>query len=184
MRRPSIVVLIVCGPWVLLRPEACKAETLVVEAWNTPTETSQALEVGRVYLLEVSGTYVLDSTNGRQADADWSEYWKHLGDMTWYENPADTDPTVTDPDRFDLTIDGAVVDWMGTTNGVDFAPHTYSPSHIYRCRIVGAGVPIEFQIADPNAGDNSGSLLVSIVPEPATLTLLALGGLYAVRRQR
>jgi hypothetical protein len=146
-----------------------ETEILEVPGLGVPTVESATLESGQSYLIEVSGTYVIDTSNGRQADAEWSNYWGYLGDQTWYENPADENPSVTHPDLLDLLIDGATVDWLGTTDGANFAPHTYSPTHVYHYEVVGAGAPIEFQIADPGPSqpwDNSGSLVVSITPVP------------------
>jgi len=81
-------------------------------------------------------------------------------------------------------IDLAPYDWMGTTDGVDFSVHTYSPSHVYKLYYEGTGSPLNFSISDTHYGDNSGSLTVTIIPEPATLSVLALGGLALLRRSR
>lgn len=146
-----------------------QSEILEVPALGVPTVQSTPLQSGQRYLIEVSDTWAVSASGTRRADAEWINYLEYLGDLTWYENPADVDPSVTHPDLADLLIDGLTVDWLGTTDGVNFAPHTYSPSHVYRYEIVGAGARIEFQIADPGPAqpwDNSGSLFVSITPVP------------------
>ena len=86
----------------------------------------------------------------------------------------------------DLLINNTEYDWLGTTDGINFAPHTYSPLHIYMIdSFVGNGqaISLSFRIQDADASDNSGYLNVSITPEPATLFLLTIGGLFLRKRK-
>jgi len=48
----------------------------------------------------------------------------------------------------DLLVNETSYDWLGTTDGENFFPHTYSPSHVYRIEIVGTGEVATFRIAD------------------------------------
>lgn len=99
------------------------ALVLDVPAPGCPEVTSPVLEAGQWYQIEVTGTYVLDRSNGRQADAEWSDF-DGIPTTPWIENP--NHPSYQDGN--DLYINGAGIDWLG---GDHFTPHTYSPNHTY-----------------------------------------------------
>lgn len=138
-------------------PPGTHLETLEVPAQGTPVVmTSLPSEVGQRYLIEASGTYIIDSYWGRHADAEWVD---SIPSGNWVE-PRPSDHY---DDGGDLIINGQFVDWEGTTDGVTFTPHEFSSNHVYRCEIDGTGDPLAFQIADwDHSGDNSGSLQVKI----------------------
>ena len=161
------------------------AEIVVVPATSSDGASSSILNAGVLYLFESSGTY---GWGAGQADAEWV-----LSGIAGA--PLELYPTFTyATDTLDLLIDGVALDWMGSTDGITWASHTYSPSHVYRAEILGAGSPVTFSIADQTpfgAGyysDNSGALTVSItsIPEPTSVMLLVAAGMaiWAAKRKR
>ena len=155
-----------------------------VPAYLTPTVTSPVLDSGQLYCIEVSGTYIWFGTEQTPADAEWWEAPSNAVDPytpgEWYEDHPDREYWA------DLLINETPQDWMGTTDGILFETHTYSPSHVYRLYWLGTGEALDFRIEDwtgPNTEDNSGALHVVITPEPTTLLLLGLGGLLLRKRK-
>ena len=147
------------------------SEILTVDSSSTGQVYSATLQAGQPYLIEASGTFKFDSPEDWLADPEWRQNADFPGE--WFENlysaPYD--------DILDLLVDETAVDWWGTEDGINFSPHTYSPTHVYRYEIVGAGSPIGFRIEDAGlVGDNEGSLLVEItpIPEPSALVLLTM----------
>jgi hypothetical protein len=138
-----------------------EAEILEVPAYATPTVTSSTiLQEGQMYVIEARGTYIYWGTGQKPADAEWYERAYEPG--SWLEFSPDP---CDDPSILDLLIDGTGYDWLGTTDGINFAPHVYSPSHVYRLYYVGEGKTIDLKIEDgsgANVLDNSGSLEVEI----------------------
>ena len=140
-------------------------------------------------MLEVSGDYAFANPAagepGPRADAEWSQTVRG----TW-ANPWEFYPAPYDPALLDLLVNDQDVDWMGTTDGMNFAPHVFSPSHVYRLNVIGTGSPLKFHILDTAYADNSGVLAVEItaVPEPLTVVAVftSIGGLacYVRRRKR
>jgi hypothetical protein len=142
------------------------AEILTVPS-NGSKVQSQPLLASVPYTIEASGTF---NYGGSAEDAAWilrGAGWKQdaFGDFGC------------------LKVNDEFVDWQGTSDGENYFIHTFSPAHVYRYDIVGSGEPVDFYIMDTYYGDNSGSLQVEVVPEPATLSLLALGGLVALCRR-
>lgn len=131
-------------------------ETLIIPADGTPV-TSSALEAGSTFIIEASGTYVYRSGPPNLADAEWFDPWGNPG--VWQE---EQEALPYCEDNHDLMVDGGFYDWLGTTDGTTWSPHTLSPDHLYRLEIVGEGTPVEFAICDTLYGDNSGSLTVTI----------------------
>ncbi|MBN2448292.1 MAG: RHS repeat protein [Phycisphaerae bacterium] len=133
------------------------SETLTVRA-SGATVQSSALQSGVRYEIRCEGTYVFGRSGSvvHEADAEWSyDYYDTI--WGWYEQRRDDS-------SLDLEINGRSYDWQGTTDGVNFAAHTRSPSHVYRIEYVGQGQPIELRIKDSHYGDNGGSLTVTITP--------------------
>ncbi|MGA2322793.1 MAG: PEP-CTERM sorting domain-containing protein [Sedimentisphaerales bacterium] len=164
---------------ILLFVGEAAAENLIVPASGT-TVTSSVLEAGKEYQIRAEGTYIYSWAN-LPADAEW-----HLryGATNWEEDYWDSGSGIYHYSELDLLVNNTEYDWLGTTDGTNFAPHTYSPLHTYMIdSFVGTGQAISFRIQDIDASDNSGYLNVSITPEPATLFLLTLGGLLLRRKK-
>lgn len=157
-------------------------EILFVPADGTIV-TSSMLESGQLYRIRAEGTYDY-SWDDLPADAEW-----HLrqGQTVWEEDFWDYGGGFYIYEELDLLINDIEYDWLGTTNGINFAPHTYSPSHVYILDFMGAGeeISLYFYIQDIEPGDNSGQLTVTIseIPEPTTLILLGLGGLIIGKKR-
>ena len=150
---------------------------------------SQVLELNQIYEIVAQGTYLYNTPKGRIADANWS-----IAEGTWVENAGDN----PDWGGLNLVINNQFVEWLGSADGVNYYPHTFSPDHVYKIEYMGQGSSISFRIWDSPGyyGDNSGNLTVSVnavqeppppepTPEPATMLLLGLGlvGLAGVRRR-
>ncbi len=119
------------------------------------TVTSDPLEPGKRYVIEASGSWQI-ALDGRLADAN---YWRDQ-DGVWREKSAPG-----------LLVNNQNVAWMGSPEGVYYATHTYSPSHVYRYIVVGNGEPISFRVNDTQYDDNFGGLQVRIYsPVPTTGT--------------
>ncbi len=167
--------IVVCAGLALSVTEPGLAdELLTLDSHGAPVSSSPLI-AGHTYSIYVEGTYT-HATAGQQADAEWKELDPGQG---WVEY--DPDP-LREPVH-DVIIDEVGYDWSGLDGG-SYLPHQFSPTHQYMLTYVGAGVPIELRIYDTQYSDNSGSLTVTIVPEPATISVLALGGLTLLRRSR
>lgn len=125
-------------------------------------------------------------------DAEFGRHQPYvIGEWDWYELAGDFDWASYEKDILDLIVDDTAVDWLGSSDGVNWAAHTFSPDHVYRYEWTGHGQSVSFMIADhipfgsDYYGDNSGSLTVSIytLPEPMTLGMLAVGWLFVMRRR-
>ena len=170
------------------------AEILTVPATNITGVWSSTLLGGQMYEVTASGIY--DFSYGHWVvDAEWtwlygtiSEYWRYVDGGG---------PGSEANDIMDLVIDDQPITWLGTVDGVNWQPHTYSAvSHTYKCFLTGVGTPVNFHVADVwpfgnggNAtGDNAGYLTVTItpVPEPSSLLTLLCGlsGIAGMLRRR
>ncbi|MBN2445135.1 MAG: PEP-CTERM sorting domain-containing protein [Phycisphaerae bacterium] len=163
-------------------------ETLSVSSDGTVEQSTVILEEGVQYWILAEGTYSQGGTAENRADAEFShEPYYEVWD--WYEYRLDSS-------CLDLLVNGQDIDWRGSSlddpdpiaHFGTFAPHTFSPSHMYWFPIVGDGNAVSLMIQDSVYGDNSGSLTASIypVPEPGTLSLLSLAGmgLFSAWRRR
>jgi hypothetical protein len=133
-----------------------KKTMLEIPATGETIETALALQDGESYLIEAQGIYTYAPGN-RVADAEFaydpdSNAWSELG--------AGAPETVEQ--NLDLLVNGVAQDWLGSADGKQFLPHTYSQNHVYRLVLVGNGQPISFRIYDTSHDWNEGSLTVSI----------------------
>jgi len=159
--------------------------TLVLDSHGA-SQTTPVLAEGVKYWLLAEGEYRRDGA-GNHCDADWIEAYPPDPPEVWVESFG------SDIKNQDVVINDTCFDWWGHASvGADpfsdfdaFSPHTFSPSHRYWLPYVGEGESIDICIFDQYYADNGGSLTVSLyVPEPATLSVLALGGLALLRRRR
>ncbi len=151
-------------------------ETLVVPATNENGVWSSPLTNGQLYEFTASGTYVY-SSGGQQADAEWI-FWNPSQPSEYWIWGIVGGPFGETNDIMDLCINDKSVSWLGTADGVNYSPHTYSSAtHTYKYSFRGTGAPVEFHIAElvpfggDTTGDNSGSLTVSIAPVRSSLTI-------------
>jgi hypothetical protein len=100
------------------------------------------------------------------ADAEWADHYEGVGypggNRLYHE-----EHPFGDPNCWDLLVDGRPVDWLGSADGTTWAPHTYSPDHVYRYEVVGQGKPVNLKRADHMRDSRSGSLRVQVTPLPA-----------------
>lgn len=156
----------VLGSFLLASAGLC-SETLYVPASSSTPVSSSPLTAGASYRIEVSGTYVF-AGNGVTADA---EFIYPLDGTVFEFHPGGFTAT---NDICDLIVNGKAVHWLGSGDGLRWAPHTCSQDHVYRLRITGTGTPFTFAIADQTPfgpgyyQDNGGGLTVTITEVPAT----------------
>jgi hypothetical protein len=111
--------------------------------------TPYALEAGRTYILEASGTFSAWDTNTDRIDAVWCYTVEFC-------------PTAQAWDQ--LQVDGQGLSAYSAANGGP-SPLPYDPSHVYRVYVMGQGRPIQLVTADGlrgSGGDNSGGFTVRI----------------------
>ena len=174
-----------CLALICLWAASASSETLILPATNIVGVYSSPLTAGQLYEFTVAGTYVYGNAPNAIADAEWSNSYN------WAEGGI-YDSLATD--TLDVVINDAAVDWQGTSDGVTYAPHTFSPTHAYIYRYTGTGSRVNFHVADlfpwggDCTGDNSGFLTVNVTPVPEPSSLIALGALVtpllAFRRRR
>ena len=182
----TVTGFIIPNGLVLADPVEPPIETLVVSAeYYADLGSSTTLADGAVYYILVEGTYE-HANDGQRADGEWNQISTPPSDWVEEEWEGDTE--------HDLLINNNEYDWWGSALSAPdpvldyhtYAPHVFSDQHhTYWLPFVGKGDPIRFSIQDIQYNDNEGSLTVSIyVPEPATLSLLLLGGLLVSRGRR
>ena len=170
---------------VLALPVGPPIETLTVSAeYYANLASSTIFAKGETYYILAEGTY-RHAYAGQRCDAEWKQVdpggnWIEQYYPGEYEH--------------DLLINDTSYNWWGSAltapNPVldyqTYDPHVFSDQHhTYWLPFVGEGAPIRLSILDSCYDDNLGSLTVSIyTPEPATFSLLALGGLAIMRRRR
>lgn len=180
----NCIVWALCLAVLMLKTSVAAGETIQVPstpdgAWTSP------LDAGKSYLIVASGTWIASTVEYANygtliCDAEWT-LPGHDPNGPWvelYETHQYSD------DIHDITIDGEFVNWLGSSEGSTWEPHVFSANHLYRYYLTGTGEAVHLAISDDYWPDNSGSLTVEIVPEPATLSMLALGGLAMLRGRR
>jgi hypothetical protein len=111
--------------------------------------TPYALEAGRTYILEASGTISVWDTNTDRVDA------------VWCYTP---DFCATGLNWEQLQVDGQGLSGYSAAAGGP-TPLPYDPSHVYRVYVQGQGRPIQLGVADGlrgSGGDNYGGFTVRI----------------------
>ncbi|HUS31828.1 MAG TPA: hypothetical protein VMZ53_25180 [Kofleriaceae bacterium] len=122
-------------------------ETLTVPVNGQSVTSQTALANGVTYHLRASGTWVIQSTPGTQADA---EFWD-------FTNTAGPQEGVTGVDC-GLAVDDTTVDTNKTPKW-----GAYSASHTYEIDWVGDGTTIVALMHDGNYSNNTGSLSLAIL---------------------
>lgn len=151
--------------------------TLWIPATSADGAWTPVLESGQEYKFVATGTYYFNAGRLEESDAEWSLVW---GGTDWKEVFVHG---TAENDVLDIVVDGISVDWLGSTDGVNWARHVFSPDHTYVYYYTGNGQPVHLWIADqtPYGGeyyyDNSGGLNVEIevVPEPSSVLTLLCG---------
>jgi hypothetical protein len=113
--------------------------------------TPYALEAGRTYILEASGTISLWDTNTDRVDA-----------VRCYTVNFCSTPNPLDWEQ--LSVDGQGLSALSAAAGGP-SPLPYDPSHVYRVYIQGQGRPVQLGVADGLRGsgsDNAGGFTVRI----------------------
>ncbi len=135
-------------------------------------ETPFSLESGKDYWLYALGTWNYSGGASLQADAEWwtADGWASRAEQWTANGPEGLN--ILDLHIIDLGSPGTPValDWEGRTADGEYAAHTYSPTHEYRCAYTGTGHPVRFFVSDtvpyglPYYNDNSGELKLAVVP--------------------
>lgn len=163
--------MLLCLALVWLLAVSVSAEILVVPATNLAGVYSSPLTAGQLYDFTIVGTYFFSPYPNVIADAEWSDPYNWV-ECAVYNSLA--------ADALDVVINDTPVDWLGTSDGITYAPHTFSPTHTYIYRYVGTGASVNFHVADlfpwggDCTGDNSGFLTVDVTPVPEPSSLIAM----------
>lgn len=156
------------------------ASSVYLPGGSSTTKYSPVLEQDQWYLFETSGVWYYCLGTTVWADVEYT--WNADG---WHQpNP---------PSNKETLVNGQDINWLGTTDGVHFAPNMPSPSTVYRYYYLGEGAAVGFRLVDDMWWDNSGGINITItettdptVPEPATMlaSLAGLAGIGRYLRQR
>jgi len=142
-------------PTITPTPNPTTLETLQVSSMTPErVQSNTILEKGKNYLIEASGTFNY-VPGERLADA---EFWYNTDTRTWNEE-IDVPPLGY---NLDLMVNDLPQDWLGSSDGINYSIHTFSPNHIYRVYVQGDDKPISFYIHNSSYDWKQGSLTVSI----------------------
>ena len=149
----SVIILISVFP--VVNAHAAPLETLQISSVNQSQVYSDTiLEMGKIYMLEANGIYTF-APGDRLADAEFSF---NPDTFAWNEDLGN----IYEPYVLDLLVNGQSQDWLGSSNGINYSQHTFSPNHNYRLFIEGQGIPVSFRIFDESYDWNDGNLTVTI----------------------
>jgi hypothetical protein len=121
--------------------------------------TPYALEAGRWYILEASGTIGMwGDGNTDRVDAVWC-YNPPSG---WVNDPATTGFSNCGEGSWEvLRVDGQGLSEFSAAAGGP-SPMPYDQTHVYRVYVQGAGGPVGLSVKDCCPSDNSGGFTVRI----------------------
>ena len=162
-------IVTVCVAWTVTSA-FCYGEELTVPA-DGATVHSEILQNETLYLFVVEGTFLFGNSP-HLADAEFTREWCSsdihdvctIGFCTACSNGLFWIEERWDNSNLDLLINEENVDWRGTTGGLIFQKHTFSPTHTYVTYYRGEGTPISLRIADSHYDDNNGGLSVTLMP--------------------
>lgn len=128
--------------------------TLDIPVTSAEGVQTPVLQAGQLYRFVATGVwYPWGNVSTRPADAAWygpNEGWLRNDPSAWVEYDS-------------LRIDDLVPAWMGSADGVNWAPHTVSlPTHEYRYEYMGTGAPVRVWLYDTPHWDNTGALKVTV----------------------
>ena len=92
---------------IVLLASSVGAETLTVYPDGTITSTSFLTEVGKIYTIQVEGTFKYGDLDFAQADAEW--LLTNPQPTVWTEHHNNN---VLPEDQIDLTINEQFIDWL------------------------------------------------------------------------
>lgn len=195
MKRLVTTLLIFSLGMISGTSESNAIETFEISSLSAAGDWTSVLESGQLYMFQASGTWICSIAHHNAygtaiIDAEWEngpeppydpEVWVEVAPVGSYAE-----------DIHDLLVDDVSVDWLGSSDGINWEPHTFSPDHVYRYYYTGTGAPVHLYICDwtpygdPAYWDNQGSLYVDVImiPEPGTVLLFGLGGLGLLRRRQ
>ena len=142
-----------------------QSETLRVYAKDPdPAFSKSVLKAGRIYEITARGRVFWDGfghvEHGESLPGDWSDAAWFGGNWFLAPNRPVAEGWGDPPGHgLVLVIDDKFVEWRGQTKSGRWKPHFYSPKHIYRFWMRGAGARISFRYADlyPYTGGGGGS---------------------------
>ncbi len=128
--------------------------TLTIPVTSADGALTPVLEAGWQYRFVASGTWCpWGIASSRPADAAW--YGPNEGGLrgdpsAWVEHDS-------------LRIDDVIPAWLGSSDGVNWAPHTLSlATHEYRYGYLGTGAQVRLWLYDLPYFDNTGGLSVTV----------------------
>jgi hypothetical protein len=122
-------------------------DTLIVPSNGAIVTSNIVLQAGQTYLLRVTGTFTISTTEGWLGDAEYFDF---------ADVPTSLQDTVIGVDN-GVGINDLVVDSIRSPR---WGP--YNPSHIYERSFVGLGATIQANFHDGNYTNNVGSLTLEI----------------------
>ena len=140
-------------------------ETITVPVTGATVTSSTFLDSGVEYLLQASGTFNIGGPGDGLADAEYFNF----------SNPPSSLGDFAQGVDIGIAVNGSKPRWG-----------SFSSDHLYTISFIGQDAPIQLSYRDSFFPDNSGTLSLDIlaIPEPTTLTMLALGGVTLFRRHR
>lgn len=125
-------------------PTWVAVETLTVPVNGSMVTSQMTLAAGGAYRLRASGTFVIQSSPGTQADAEWWDFSNLMDGVTGVD--------------VGLAVNDTVVDTSRTPKW-----GAYVATHVYEVPWTGNGQPIVAMLHDGNFANNTGSLTLTIL---------------------